>query len=121
MAVRFFSLHDVPEDEAEEVKALLNGAGIEFYETPAGNWGISTPAIWLRDVARQGEARALLDAYQVQRAQRMHAEYERQVANGTQRTLLDVIRDNPLRFVVYVTVILTIAYFSTVPFIDLGR
>ncbi len=120
MAVRLFAMSDVPEDEAEEVRALLTGNGIDFYETPAGNWGISVPAIWLRKEEQQEMARRLLDQYQAERAQRMHGEYLRQVEQGTNRTVGDVIRENPLRFVVYLTAVAVVAYFSIKPFLDIG-
>ena len=48
MALLLFRLRNVPDDEADEVRHLLNENSIEFYETSAGNWGISMPAIWLR-------------------------------------------------------------------------
>lgn len=121
MAVRLFAMRDVPEDEAEEVRALLTDNAIDFYETPAGNWGISVPAIWLRNEEQREIARRLLDRYQAERAQRMHEEYLRQVAEGTNRTVWDVIRENPLRFVVYLLAVLAVLYFSTKPFLDITR
>jgi hypothetical protein len=47
MSVLFFPLRSVPTDEADDVRALLIANEIEFYETSAGNWGVSMPAIWL--------------------------------------------------------------------------
>ena len=47
MSLLLFSLRGVPEDEAEEVRELLTSNRIEFYETSAGLWGTSTPALWL--------------------------------------------------------------------------
>ena len=44
-----FKLRNVPDDEAEEVRQLLNDHEINFYETRAGGWGISMPGIWLPD------------------------------------------------------------------------
>lgn len=121
MAVRFFALNGVPEDEADEVRALLTAHGIDHYETPAGNWGISMPAIWLRDENQREAARRLLDNYQAERVVRMREEYVRQVNEGTNRTLLDVIRENPLRFVVYLVAMMVVAYFSTMPFFEVGK
>ena len=45
MSKLLFRLRHVPEDEAEEVRALLEQNSIEFFETFAGNWGISLPAL----------------------------------------------------------------------------
>lgn len=119
MAVRLFSLHNVPDDEAEEVRELLRSHAIDFYETPAGNWGVSLPAIWLHDESRFAQARGLLDRYQQERQLRVRQEYLELKREGRQRKLIDVIRDNPLRFIVYLTAIAVIVYFSTRPFVSL--
>ena len=37
------------------------------------------------------------------------------------RTLLDVIGEYPLRFVVYLAFIAMVIYFSTRPFMDMGK
>lgn len=121
MPVKLFSLYNVPDDEAQEVRELLAGHGIDFHETDGGNWGISTPALWLYDEARFLEARALIDAYEGERLARVKEEYSRQKQAGRQRTLFDVIRENPLRFLVYMTVIVMVLYFSTKPFLDIGK
>jgi len=121
MPVKLFSLYNVPADEADEVRELLANHGIDFHETDGGNWGISTPALWLRDESRFREARALIDAYEGERLVRVRAEYAEQRQAGVQRTLFDVIRENPLRFVVYATVIVMVLYFSTKPFLDIGK
>jgi hypothetical protein len=121
MSVRLFSLHHVPDDEAADVRELLGRAGVDFYETEAGNWGISPAAIWLRDGAQFERARGLIDGYEQERALRMRAAYQLEKQEGRARTLRDVIAENPLRFVVYATVIGTVAYFSIKPFLDLGN
>ena len=66
MAILLFSLRGVPEDEVDEVRELLTEQNIDFYETSAGNWGMSMPALWLRDDASE-KARYALNAYQQQR------------------------------------------------------
>lgn len=121
MPVKLFPLNGVPEDEAEEVRALLNAGEIDYYETPAGNWGLSVPALWLHDENQFAQARALIDVYQQARLLRVREEYEQQQREGRQRTLIDVIRENPLRFFAYVAVIVAIIYFSTQPFLDIGK
>jgi len=121
MPVKLFSLHNVSDDEAEEVRELLASHGIDFHETSAGNWGVSTAAMWLHDEAQFLKARALIDAYQAERLARVRDEYASQQRAGRQRTLFDVIRENPTRFVVYVTVIAMVLYFSTQPFLNIGN
>lgn len=121
MPIRLFALNGVPDDEAEDVRALLTAGGIDFYETPAGNWGISSPAIWLNDETQLEKARSLIDAYQRERRVRVREEYAQLQKAGRQRTIIDVIRENPLRFIVYLAVIAAIIYFSTTPFMDVGK
>ena len=114
-------MNGVPDDEAEEVRDLLTQSGIDFYETPPGNWGISMPAIWLRDDSQLDRARALIDAYQEERLARAREEYARLKRQGRSRTVFDLIRENPIRFVVYLAAIAVVIYFSTKPFLDLGK
>ncbi len=121
MAVMVFRLRGVPEDEAQAVRELLEAHGIEYYETSAGNWGISLPALWLRDEARYAEARALIDDYEAQRAQQARAAYAAQKAAGRARTVWDLLRENPLRFVLYLAGTLLLLYISLKPFVDFGR
>lgn len=121
MAARLFSLHNVPEDEAEEVRELLASHALDYYESPEGNWGVSMPAIWLRDEAQLEQARVLIAEYQKKRLVRVREEYALLQRAGMNRTLFDVIRENPLRFVVYLAVIVMVIYFSTRPFMDMGK
>ncbi len=121
MPTKLFALNGVPDDEAEDVRALLIAGGIDFYETSAGNLGISSPAIWLNDEAQLVNARSLIDVYQRERLVRVREEYAQLQRAGRQRTIIDVIRENPLRFIVYLAVIAAIIYFSTEPFMDIGK
>lgn len=121
MPVKLFSLHNVPDDEAEEVRELLRGNAIDFYETPAGNWGISVPSIWLHDKNQLEKAKALIGSYQKERLNRAREEYAQLGRTGRHRTIGDVIRENPLRFVVYLAAIAALLYFSTKPFMDIGK
>ena len=121
MPVKLFPLNGVPDDEAEEVRALLKSRDMAFSETSAGNWGISSAAIWLQDDSRLEEAKALISGYQSDRQARARAEYEALCREGRQRTLVNVIQEHPLRFFAYMAVIAAILYFSIKPFLDLGK
>ncbi|MEW5756553.1 MAG: DUF6164 family protein [Pseudomonadota bacterium] len=121
MAVMLFKLKNVPEDEADEVRALLQEHAIRFYETPPSRWGISMEAIWLEDEAQLAAARQLLDDYQKARTARIRTEYQRQRAAGEAPGLIDNIKRHPLQFIAIVLFILFILYVSTVPFLDLGK
>ncbi len=121
MPVKLFALNGVPDDEADDVRALLTASEIDFYETSAGNWGISIAAIWLHDDSQLAKARALLDEYQRQRLARARDDYQQQQQEGRQRTVLDLIRENPLRFFGYLAAIAVILYLSIQPFMQIGK
>lgn len=120
-AVQLFILRGVPEDEADDIRKLLLDNEIDYYETPAGNWGISMPAIWLNDADQLDEARALVEKYQQERYIKARDEYAQLSKQGKDETLIDKIRNDPLRFVIYLAIIAIIVYFSTKPFIDIGK
>ncbi len=121
MPAQLFMLNGVPDDEADEVRALLSAHGIDYYETKGGRWGISVAAIWLRDEAQMEAARGLLNEYQTERSARLRGEYEQRKREGRAETMLDRIRREPLLFMVYLGVVLVILYLSIKPFIDFGR
>ena len=120
MAVLLFKLNGVPDDEAEDIRALLTANDIVYYETSAGNWGISVAGIWLPNKEQLTQASRLIDDYEQLRYQQARAEYEQRRADGRQRTLLDMIKESPLRFLTYLGVIAAILYFSIKPFMTLG-
>jgi hypothetical protein len=120
MQIRLFSLRSVPDDEAEEIRALLTANGIDYYETPAGNWGMSVPAIWLNDEGQAPKARMLLEQYQRERAVRMRNEYAQLQREGRQRTIMDLVRQNPVQVIIYLAAIAAVIYFSIMPFVNLG-
>lgn len=121
MAKILFSLRNVPEDEADEVRALLTEHAVSFYETEAGNWGISTPAIWLSNAEDFGRVKPLLDAYQTARGERKRAEYAQLRARGEAKTWVTSLREQPVRFIAYFAVVGLILFFSVKPFIDMAR
>jgi len=106
MSTLLFSLRGVPEDEAEEVRELLSSNGLDFYETSAGNWGVSMPAIWLINQEDLGKARQLLAEYQQQRAL-----FQRENSKET-LSFIGSVKAKPLRFIVYLSAILFVLYVS---------
>ena len=117
MAAKLFTLRNVPEDEAADVRELLQEHAIAFYETKAGRWGVSEPAIWLYDRAELDEANALIATYQQQRAARSRAAYQQLKREGRQLTLAGKIRQNPLQFMLLLIMALFILYVSLAPFV----
>lgn len=119
MAAQLLVLRGVPEDEAEDVRKMLRDAHIDFYETPEGNWGVSLPAIWLQDPETLETARRLLAEYQERRKRVARESYERQGSGYGLRGILDRLRDEPLRVLLYVAIAVAVLYFSTIPFVNL--
>lgn len=119
MAVLIFKLRGTPEDEANDIRQLLDDNHFDWYETSAGNWGISMPGIWLRDDSQKDHAAELIKDYQVDRYLRVRAEYEQLKREGKHRKLVDIIKEDPGVFVLYLIGITAILYFSVKPFMDM--
>ncbi|MDX1491023.1 MAG: DUF6164 family protein [Pseudohongiellaceae bacterium] len=116
MAKLIFKLRNVPADEVDEVLLLLEQNNIDFYETKAGNWGISMPALWVQDDSEYDKARELISQYQAERAQRMRAEYEELLEQGKAQTLLDSFVQQPIKFIAYTSLAALVVYLSTSTF-----
>ncbi len=112
MSKLLFRLRHVPEDEASDVRDLLENHDIEYYETSAGLFGISLPAIWVRRDQQYPAARHLLDEYQRQRRERARVAYQQARQQGQARTAFDHFRDNPARFLGSLAAVAALLYFS---------
>ena len=121
MSKILFKLNGVSEDEANDVRTLLSDNDIDYYETSGGNWGVSMPAIWLKDATQFSRARALLDEYQKARTIRMREEYERLKKEGKNKTFLDAIKEKPVQFMLYLAISVLVIYLSIRLVIDIGR
>lgn len=115
MATLLFKLRGVPDDEAEDVRELLTKHHIAYYETTAGSWGISLPAIWLHDKDQLEQAQGLLMQYQKERAEKARKAYAEQCRQGTQRTMLTLFLESPVKWLAYIFVIVFVLYLATVP------
>lgn len=114
-----FKLNGVAEDEAEEIRHLLDAHHVDYYETDAGRFGISLAAIWLPDDGEIERATQLLDDYQQERYHHARAAYEQRLRDGSQETHLQRLLHQPLRTLLYLLVIAVILYFSLAPFLML--
>ena len=119
MSKLIFPLRLVPEDEAQEIRALLAEHQIHYYETTAGNWGISMPGIWLNDADDFPRAKELLDRYQQNRALTAKNEFALQKSQGLQPTLAEGIAKQPIKIVVYFLLAALILFLSMQPFLSL--
>lgn len=113
MAKLVFRLKDVPIEEADAIRALLQENHIAFYETDAGNWGVSLAGIWVQDNAEALTARTLIDDFQ----QSHHMTSRIEEVPG----FLETVRQQPLKFLLSVIIIAVILYYSIKPFLVLGR
>ena len=108
MPMLIFSLRNVPDDEADEVRALLGDNDVEFYETPGRRWGLGAGALWTHERDAGARAKALIGAYQERRAAQARDVRAASLRDGSARTFLDVVRAEPLRVVL---VLLGVAFF----------
>jgi len=121
MAKQLFILRGVPDDEVEEIRALLSEQQIGFYETPAGSWGMSMPAFWVKDESQFDLARQLLDEYQAQRQILAREEYLALKQQGKQRSVIDLFKEQPLRYLLYLIFTAVVLYLSISPFLKLAE
>ncbi len=116
MSKLLMNLRDVPDDEADEVRAMLDVQRIAFYETRPSMWGVSAGGIWVTEDAAFADARRAMDDYQQQRAARARAEYAAARRAGTAATFITLLRADPVRVVMSVLGILFALTLVTVPF-----
>lgn len=115
MARQLLNLRNVPDDEAEEVRNFLDDNAIEYYETPPNRWGITMGAIWIRHDADFPRARALMDAYQAERAERARADWRDRQRRGELETMATVIRERPVQVLIYVALCAGIVVLMLLP------
>ncbi len=116
MSTLLLNLRHAPEDEADEVRALLQAHSIGFYETPASRFGISAGGIWLADEARADEALALLARYHTQRRDAARSAYAQAVAEGRAPGFWQQLRREPVRVISALIVIAVLIALCAVPF-----
>ena len=112
MSKLLFRLRHVPEDEASEVRDLLESHEIEYFETSAGLFGISFPAIWVRRDRQFETARRLIDEYQAERRNRVRSQHRLAREKGEAGTAFDRFRENPARFLGSLVLAVLVLYFS---------
>ena len=121
MSRLLMNLRNVPDDEAADVRAMLDAQGIAFYETRPSMWGVSSGGIWVTQDAAFADARRAMDDYQRQRSVRARADYAAARRAGTADTFLSMLRAEPARVVLSVLGILAALSLVVLPFILLSR
>lgn len=119
MTVLLFRLNNVPDEEADEVRRLLDAHGFDTYETRAGFWGLGVAAIWLRDEAQREAAREVIDRYQQVLGERVRRERHELDARGQGPTLWRHLRHHPFRVLLLTATVLGILALSLLPFLGL--
>ncbi len=99
MAVLLLNLRDVPDDEAADVRALLEEHAIDFYETEPNRWGISAGAMWISEDHDAPRAKELMASYQDERKARVRVELEEARRDGTVESFWGQTRKQPARLV----------------------
>ena len=121
MAKLLFKLRGVPDDEADDIRELLAHHVFDFYETSAGNWGLSMPGIWLKDEQRFQEARRIIDEYQKARAIRVREEYIRLKKEGKIKTFTERIKENPIQLIFFLAIIFMVLYLQVMLVMEIGE
>lgn len=119
MPTLLLKLRNVPEDEYEEVCALLNEYDIHFYETKVGFWGIGMAGLWLRDNQQLAQAQQLLSEYMAKRQVQAKEAYENSIREGTNRTLLSTFKQQPVTFLLYLLALVVVLGLTIWPFLGL--
>jgi len=121
MSKLLLNLRMVPDDEADDVRAMLRANVIEFHETEPSRWGISHGGIWITHDRDATRARQLMDDYQQQRRARARAEYAEAMRQGTAETFGTVLREEPGRVLLTLAAIVVLLVLVALPVILLRQ
>jgi hypothetical protein len=119
MSVLIFRLNDASEEEAAQVRELLEQHDLAFYESSAGRWGVSVAGLWLRDDSQKLRARALIEQYQGERKQQYEGWWAEQP--GFLVSLWHSFLARPIPFVLTAMLLLAIVFISLSPFVGMAR
>lgn len=110
MAKLLFKLNSVTDEEADFVRARLDEAEINYYETTKGRFGISLAGIWVRNEDDYPAAREKLDDIQ--------ADWLAEVRQHPVPTMGERFWEHPARFILTLVAIIAIASLTVIPFLD---
>ncbi len=116
MSHLIFKLNSVPEDEAQEIRQLLENAEIPFYETDSGRWGLGFAAIWVKEKSFLEQAKQIINDYQQERYQRVRQEHEAQEEAGEKISRVEFFMNAPVKFSLLIIFAVLLAYFTVAPF-----
>lgn len=110
MAKLLFKLNGVTDEEANFVRARLDEAEVDYYETSQGRFGISLAGIWLRNADDYEEVRLLLN--EIQR------DWLEEVRQQPVPTMGQRFFEAPARFILSLVAIIAIASLTVIPFLE---
>ena len=119
MTKLLFRLGNVPDEEIEEVRELLEARGFDTFETRAGFWGLGVAAIWLRDESQFEAAREALDDYQQGLGERVRRERRDLAERGESPTLWKRLLHHPIRTLLVTAAVVAILALTLLPFLGL--
>ena len=108
MSKLLLNLRMVLEDEADDVRALLDAHRIESSETQPSRWGSSFGGIWVTHDQDVAQAKSLMADYQAQRRSRARDERATALREGTADTFASVLRREPVRVLLTLLAILAL-------------
>ena len=108
MSKLLLNLRMVLDDEADDVRAMLETHRIEFYETKPSRWGVSHGGIWVTHDQDIAQAKGLMADYQAQRQARVRAERAAAIRDGSAETFVTVLHRDPIRVALSVLAILAL-------------
>lgn len=121
MSKLLMNLRHVPDDEADEVRALLETHAIAFYETRPSRWGISSGGIWIAEDAQADRAKTLFAEYQSQRQRNARADQAAAEREGRAETFGSIVRVQPLRVLLTFLAVLFLLGLVALPAILIAR
>jgi hypothetical protein len=121
MSKLLLNLRHVPDDEAADVRKLLDEQGIAWYETDPGNWWISAGGIWVKHDGDLARAKQAMAVYQSARADTARAAHARDVTEGRAETFSDRFRADPAGIAVRILGMLLILALMALPVVLLFR
>lgn len=120
MPHHLMNLRHVPDDEADEIRALFEAHNVSYYETPPSFWGISMGGFWAHDEAEAQRAKALLADYQVRRQSSQREAWEESQRQGRGAGIWHQFLRKPVTVIAALVALVFILGISLAPFLRLG-
>jgi len=109
VAKLLFKLNGVTDEEADFVRARLDEAEVDYYETSKGRFGISLGGIWLRAEGDFDATRVLLNEIQ--------QDWLDEVRQYPVPSMGERFYEHPTRFILTLIAIVAIASLTVIPFL----